>query len=372
MSSLWPQSLLPAMRRALALAERGRPGAAPNPMVGAVLVREGRLLAEGWHERAGDPHAEVRCLRGLPRSVTRGADLVVTLEPCCHEGRTPPCTGLILAAGISRLVAAMEDPNPLVAGQGLAQLRAGGVETTCGLLEGEARALNRHFVSAMTRGRPWVTLKWAQSLDGLITRQAGRPTALSGPASREETRLLRAAHPGLLIGVGTALADDPLLGLPHIPGRPFSGRAPHRLVLDSRARLPLDGRLVRSAREQPLTLLCGREAPTVRVRRLERLGVGVARHGGAARPPLDWVLAECLALGLDGLLVEGGAAVHGSFLAAGLVDELVTITAPLLLGRGLPAVQIAEGVAPARAFRLVRQRRVGADLWQAWRPEARG
>ena len=367
----WSITLRPAMRRALFLAEQGRAGVAPNPLVGAVLLQDGVPVAEGWHQRAGGPHAEVACLRGLPLAATLGATLVVTLEPCCHTGRTPPCVKLILRAGIRRVVAALEDPNPLVAGRGLGILREAGLEIACGLLEDEARALNRHFVCHMERGRPWITLKWAQSLDGRIAALAGARTQLSGPQSLLETRLLRAAHPGILVGIGTALADDPLLGLPAIPKQPFEGRAPHRLVLDSRARLPLQSRLVRSASGQPLTILCGNRAPTERLRALERLGVGVAVHPGAQRPPLDWVLTQALALGLDGLLVEGGAHVHGAFLQAGLVDEVVTITAPLLLGAGLPALSLGAAPALCHAFVPVSQRRVGADLWQVWRPARR-
>jgi diaminohydroxyphosphoribosylaminopyrimidine deaminase/5-amino-6-(5-phosphoribosylamino)uracil reductase len=365
MSITWDPIERSAMRRALFLAEQGRPAVAPNPMVGAVLLDGGAPVAEGWHRRAGGPHAEIHCLRGLPRAVTQSATLVVTLEPCCHQGKTPPCTDLIIAAGIRRVVAAMQDPNPLVAGRGLESLRAAGVETACGLLEGEARELNRNFVTRMTQGRPWITLKWAQSLDGRIAARPGERTSLSGPESRLRTRLLRAAHPGILVGIGTALADDPLLGLPLIPSAPFAGRAPHRLVLDSRARLPLDGRLAASAREQPLTVLCGNRASAGRLRALESQGIGVTVCHKAARPGLDWALAQTLALGLDGLLVEGGAQVHGAFLQTGLVDELVTITAPRLLGTGVPAV--AAGSVLERDFHLRSQGSQGRDLWQVWR-----
>jgi len=361
-SSIW----IPAMRRALALAERGRDGAAPNPMVGAVLLRDGRVVAEGWHHRAGAAHAEVECLRRLPQAATRGADLVVSLEPCCHHGRTGPCTELILKHGIARVVVATTDPNPLVAGQGLARLRRDGVETLCGVLSGEARELNRNFFRRMEMGRPWITLKWAQSLDGRITAQAGTRTVISSAQSRVETLRLRAAHPGLLIGIGTALVDNPRLSLVD-PCHAMDGRAPHRLVLDSRARLPIDSELVRSAGAQPLTLLCGRGAPTSRVEALRARGVGVAVYPGA-HVPLEWVMAQALALGLDGVLVEGGATVHAAFLAAGLVDEVRVITAPVVLGSGLPSV--ADVAAAARRnFRLTSRRLVGPDQWECWRPE---
>lgn len=359
--SLWTA----AMRRALALAECGREGAAPNPMVGAVLLREGRVVSEGFHRQAGGPHAEVECLREVPAHVSRGADLVVSLEPCCHQGRTGPCTEVILSRGISRVVVATVDPNPLVAGQGLAALRRGGVETLSGLLAREAATLNRNFFRRMERGRPWVTLKWAQSLDGRISAREGERTALSGKESRLETLRLRAAHPGILVGIGTALVDDPLLGLEKGAGG-IAGRPPHRLVLDSRARLPLDSQLVRSAGCQPLTVLCGSQAPASRVKALQACGVGVAVHESRL-VPMEWVMAQALALGLDGLLVEGGSRVHGAFLEAGLADEIRTITTPLVLGAGVPALKTTRG--PLMADWTLRSRRiVGGDLWDCWRP----
>ena len=365
--SVAPISLWTAvMRRALALAELGRGGAAPNPMVGAVLLKNGQVVAEGFHRRAGSGHAEVECLRGIPAHLSRGADLVVSLEPCCHHGRTGPCTELILERGIARVVVATVDPNPLVAGQGLAALRRGGVETHSGLLAREARELNRNFFRRMERGRPWITLKWAQSVDGRIAAMAGARTLLSGAQSRLETLRLRAAHPGLLVGIGTALADDPRLGL-DLPKGQIQGRAPHRLVLDSRARLPLESRLVRSAGEQALTVLCGSHAPASRVRALQACGVGVAVHA-SSHPPLDWVMAQALALGLDGLLVEGGAKVHGAFLEAGLADEIHIVTAPLLLGRGVPCVEMPGGTLLSE-WRLGLSRRLGADSWHVWRPK---
>lgn len=362
----WSASDRTWMRRALALAELGRGRVAPNPMVGAVLLRQGRRISEGWHKRLGGPHAEVACLRGVPRSLTQGATLLVTLEPCCHIGRTAPCTELILASGVSRVVAAMPDPNPLVAGKGLAQLRAAGLDVVSGLLQDEARALNRGFVSQMERGRPWITLKWAQSLDGRIAERAGYPTALSGAESRQETAWLRARHTGILVGSGTALADDPQLDL-----RDLSLPAPRRVVLDSRARLPLDSKLVRSAGSQTLIVVCGSKAPAERRRRLEEAGVRVLQQPAALQPTLDWLLPQLPALGVDSLLVEGGAAVHAAFLQAGLVDELLTITSPLLLGRGIAPVAAGSSMEGRQAWRLSAQRGVGADSWQWWRPATR-
>lgn len=366
MSLNWSVSDRAHMRRALALAELGRGSVAPNPMVGAVLVRDDRIVAEGWHRQPGKPHAEVLCLRGMPRSYTHGATLLVTLEPCCHTGRTPPCTELILRSGISRVVAAMPDPNPLVAGQGLARLAGEGLEVCCGLLRDEARTLNRGFVSHMERGRPWITLKWAQSLDGRITAQAGRPTRLSGDESRLAVAGLRARHTGILVGIGTALADNPRLDL-----RGLSAPAPRRIVLDSQACLPLESHLVQGARKQPLLLVCSSGASTRKVRQLESAGVQVLRQPTGNRPDLAWLLPRLPALGVDSLLVEGGAAVHAAFLREGVVDELLTITTPVLLGRGLSPVDDGQGLEVRPTWRLSASRVVGGDSWQWWSPATR-
>lgn len=352
------------MRRALALAERGRGRTAPNPMVGAILLAGSQVVREGWHRRLGGPHAEVACLRGVDRALATRCTLLVTLEPCDHQGRTPPCTRRILEAGIPRVVVAMADPNPLVAGRGLARLAAAGVDVAVGLLGDEARHLNRGFVTHMERGRPWVTLKWAQSLDGFVTRRPGAPTPISGEESRKRTALLRAGHTGILVGSGTALADDPVLDLRHLEAIP-----PLRIVLDSRARLPLASRLVATAPGLPLLVACGRRAPQLRVESLQAAGVRVLRDAEADRPRLSWLLPQLPALGVDSLLVEGGPQIHQAFLTEGAVDELVLITSPHTLGGGLPAW--AEGSGLPGTARTVAGHWVGDDLWRIVRLHGR-
>lgn len=361
--SLESSALLAAvMRRALALADRGRASAWPNPMVGAVLLDGGRIVAEGWHERPGAPHAEVACLAGLPLEATTGRTLVVTLEPCSHHGRTPPCADLLVARRLGRVVAATGDPNPLVAGRGFARLREAGVDVRIGPLADEARRLNRHFFRLAETGRPWTTLKWAQSRDGFIAAAPGRRTAISGAASRREVHRLRSEHPGILVGVGTALADDPRLDVRHWPG----GRAPLRFVIDPRGELPPASALARTARSQPVHLLAGSGADSRRLVALGRLGCVVHRLDEAGELPLFRVLETVAATGVDGLLVEGGAAVHGRFLTAGLADELLRIVAPDALGGGVPAASLPTG--GDRPWRLAARRPVGEDLWETWRP----
>jgi diaminohydroxyphosphoribosylaminopyrimidine deaminase / 5-amino-6-(5-phosphoribosylamino)uracil reductase len=351
------------MRRALALATRGRWSAAPNPLVGAVLLDGDRVIAEGWHERPGSPHAEAACLGNLPLEATTGRTLVINLEPCAHQGRTPPCAELLVKRRIGRVIAAHADPDPRVAGRGFERLRSSGVDLAIGSLEHEARELNRHFLCRHERGRPWVTLKWAQSLDGLIALVQGRPTTLSGAASGLETHRLRAAHPGILVGIGTVLADDPLLDARHCPG----GRAPRRFVIDPLGELPPGSRLVATARTQPLHLICGRQAAGRNLRQLERAGARIHILAVDGELPLEAVLETVLAAGVDGLLVEGGARVLGRFLQAGLVDEVLRITAPLALGTGLPAAAAPRPAGPTR-WHLLSRRPVGSDEWETWRP----
>jgi diaminohydroxyphosphoribosylaminopyrimidine deaminase/5-amino-6-(5-phosphoribosylamino)uracil reductase len=364
MSPTWSATDRGWMQRALALAEQGRGAVAPNPMVGAVLVSGGRRVSEGWHRRLGGPHAEVECLRGVDRNLASACTLLVTLEPCDHQGRTPPCTQRILDAGIPRVVVAMADPNPLVSGRGLARLAAAGVDVSVGLLGDEARRLNRGFVSHMERGRPWITLKWAQSLDGFVTRRAGTPTDISGKESGERTALLRAAHRGILVGSGTALADNPLLDLRELEAVP-----PLRIVLDSRAQLPPASRLVATLPGLPLLVVCGRNAPQLRVAALRAEGARVLQDAEADAPRLSWLLPQLPSLGVDSLLVEGGPRIHRAFLAEGAVDELVVITSPHTLGEGLPAW--AEGSALPDAARTVASQWVGGDHWRTVRLDRR-
>jgi diaminohydroxyphosphoribosylaminopyrimidine deaminase/5-amino-6-(5-phosphoribosylamino)uracil reductase len=353
------------MRRALELALRGEGETEPNPMVGCVMVRSGRIVAEAWHRRAGGPHAEVIALARAGRSA-RGATMYVNLEPCSHHGQTPPCAPQVAAAGIVRVVAAMRDPNPRVRGRGLARLRASGVAVEVGLLEAEALRLNQRFVVAARRARPFVLLKAALTLDGRIATAAGESRWITSVEQRREARALRRLHGGVLVGVGTVLADDPLLLPSPRVARPF-----HRIVLDSRLRIPRRSRLVRSARRSPVWVFCGR-APGPRRAALEARGVTVLPISGAGgRPALTRVLAELKRRGVWSLMVEGGSEVLGGFLRAGLFDEVALFRAPLVLGGrdGLPAFGGPEPKRLSEAIRLRPADPQPSRLYELWYPE---
>lgn len=351
------------MRRALALAARGWGRTAPNPMVGAVVgAPDGHVVGEGWHPRAGEPHAEVLALRQAgPHG--RGATLYVTLEPCCHHGRTPPCTEAVLAAGIRRVVAAMQDPFPRVAGGGFARLREAGVEVECGLLEPEARTLNRAFLRAVTAGLPWVTLKMAVTLDGKTATRTGDSRWITGEAARTYVHRLRDRNDAVLVGIGTARADDPQL-----TARLPRTRNPVRVVADARAELSPESVLARTAREAPTLLAVSEDmADSACTRTLAAMGVEIEPIPAPdGRLDLEALLRRLAARGLHAVLCEGGAGLAGGLLDAGLVDEVAWFIAPKLAG-GAAAPSAAAGagiarMAEARELRQVRVRRFGADI----------
>jgi diaminohydroxyphosphoribosylaminopyrimidine deaminase/5-amino-6-(5-phosphoribosylamino)uracil reductase len=314
------------MRRALALAARAAGNTNPNPLVGCVVVRAGRVVGVGFHARAGAPHAEVLALaQAGPRA--RGATLYVNLEPCAHHGRTPPCAPLLVAAGIRRAVVAHGDPNPLVHGRGLALLRRNGIAVSVGTLAAEARRLNERFLLPFKTGRPFVLLKAALTLDGKIATAGGRSKWITSTEARRTARRLRGLHDGVLVGIGTVLSDDPLL-LP----QPRARRPFFRIVLDSRFRTPLTSRLVRTARQGPV-IVAGVDGHPRRRQALAAAGVTVlADKGSRGRVRLPWLLRALERQGVRSLMVEGGAEVLGAFLAARLVDEVALFRAPLLLG----------------------------------------
>ena len=352
------------MRRALALAARARGRTSPNPMVGAVLVRDGRIVGEGYHRRAGAPHAEVEALR-LAGSRARGATLYVTLEPCSHYGRTPPCTAALIQAGVRKVVAAMLDPDPRVRGRGLAALRAAGIEVAAGLGEGEARRLNEAYIVHRLLGRPMVTLKYAMTLDGRIATASGDARWVTGERARRFVHRLRDAVDAIAVGVGTVLADDPLL----TTRLPRGGRDPIRIVLDSLARTPPSARVVRVARSSPAPtwIAVTPAAPQERLQALRAAGAEILRlpAGPDGRVHLPALLAELARRGVLHLLVEGGAAVHGAFFSAGLADRVLAFVAPKIVGgTRAPGPVGGEGaarMAGAVALTGVACRRVGED-----------
>jgi len=345
------------MARALRLAEQGLSSTSPNPRVGCVLVKDGTVIGEGWHVRAGEPHAEVHALRAAGEAA-RGATAYVTLEPCSHHGRTPPCAEALVKAGVAQVVAAMTDPNPLVAGRGLDILRQAGIEVFSGVLENEARELNIGFVSRMTRGRPWVRLKGAASLDGRTALANGQSQWITGSEARQDGHRWRARACAILSGSGTVLADDPQLNVRGVE----TERQPRPVVVDSRLETPpaarlLDGRpvLIATASQdvQKTAALTARGAEVL------------CLPDAVGRVDLAALLQELGRRGVNELHVEGGAGLNGALLAAGLVDELLLYLAPTLLGNSaLGLFGLPELTALDQQQRLVWReiRPVGNDL----------
>jgi diaminohydroxyphosphoribosylaminopyrimidine deaminase/5-amino-6-(5-phosphoribosylamino)uracil reductase len=351
------------MARALRLAERGLVSTDPNPRVGCVLVRAGEVVGEGWHERAGGPHAEINALQQAGGQAT-GATAYVTLEPCCHHGRTPPCTEALMAAGVARVVVAMEDPNPHVAGKGLAALRQAGIDTRCGVLDTEAEQLNAGFVMRMRHGRPWVRCKLAMSLDGRTAMASGESRWITGEAARRDVHRLRARSSAIMTGVDTVLADDPSLTARPDTDAEQETRQPLRIILDSRLRTPLAAGLLQMTGK---TLLVTGEADTEKTTRLARKGVDVVtlpmKEG---RLDLPAVLQYLGTIEMNEVHLEAGATLSGALLQARLIDELVIYMAPHLMGnaaRGLFALPGLESM-NQRVHLSIRDIRAVGEDWR--------
>lgn len=353
------------MARALMLARRGLYTTDPNPRVGCVIVRDGQVIGEGWHRCAGEPHAEAIALAEAGERA-RGATAFITLEPCCHHGRTPPCTDALLRAGVTRVVCAMEDPNPRVAGRGFAQLRAAGVQVQSGLLEEEAKALNRGFIRRMTGGRPLVRAKLAASLDGRTAMASGESRWITGEAARADVQHWRARAGAIVTGVGTVLGDDPRLDV-RLPS--YAVRQPMRIILDTHLRTPAMARIL--APPGRAVILCGRAKPD-RHAVLEAAGARVVTGGCGPDGRVDpaALLSLLQEIEVNEVHVEAGPTLSGALLGAGLVDELVMYLAPLVLGaaaRGLFDVPGLERMAQGVQLQDMRWRAVGRD----WRVRAR-
>lgn len=319
------------LARAIELAEQGRGRVSPNPLVGAVLVRpDGETLAEGWHDAFGGPHAEVQAIRAAGTTDLAGSTMYVSLEPCCHHGKTPPCTEAIVAAGIARVVVASDDPSAHAAGRGLGTLRDEGIEVVVaeGDLASRARLMNQPFRKHARTGRPWILFKSAMSLDGKVATAAGDSKWISSDESRRRAHFWRAECDAVAVGIGTALADDPQLTA-RVEG---VTRQPRRIVFDSTARLPLDSKLVTAVAEIPLTVVTSRAAGRAAVQGLEQAGAEVIVATGGNEP--GHVLSALQQLGERGvssILLEGGPKLAGSFLDAGEVDEMRLFVAPMVL-----------------------------------------
>ncbi|ADI13410.1 bifunctional diaminohydroxyphosphoribosylaminopyrimidine deaminase/5-amino-6-(5-phosphoribosylamino)uracil reductase RibD [Truepera radiovictrix] len=323
------------MSRALELAERGRGSTAPNPMVGCVIVRDDEIIGEGWHERAGEAHAEVRALQDARSrgARVRGATLYVTLEPCNHTGRTPPCTEAILEAGVRRVVIAALDPDPRVDGSGVARLQAAGVEVVTGVLAAEAEAQNEVFRTVHLRGRPWVLYKTAMTLDGKIATRTGRSRWITGPAARERVQRWRAHLSAVAVGVNTVLLDDPLLTC-RVPG----GHTPHKVVFDTVARTPPTAQLFHpdpQGEAARVTLFVTERAPAARVAALRYRGAEVVvLPETRGRADVRSALAHLKEVGVQTLLLEGGGTLAWSFFEVQAVDRVAVFIGPKLLGGG--------------------------------------
>ena len=349
------------MAQALRLAKRGLYSTSPNPRVGCVIVRDGVVVGEGWHQRAGEAHAEVNALQQAG-AAARGATAYVTLEPCSHHGRTPPCTEALLAAGIGRVVAAMADPNPLVAGRGLAQLQAAGVAVDVGLMADEAHELNIGFVSRMTRKRPWVRLKAAASLDGKTALQNGESQWITGPQARQDGHCWRARACAILSGIGTVRKDDPQLNVRGVdtPRQPLKVIVDSRLELSPAARLLEAGNVLLVSAGQAVAEVA-EKAAALRERGAEILDL----PDGKGRVDLHALLHELARRGLNEVHVEAGSRLNGALLAAGLVDEVLLYLAPCLLGdtaQGLFALPALESLAGKHRLAIREVKQFGDDL----------
>jgi len=343
------------MARALRLAEKGLYTTQPNPRVGCVIAQGEDIIGEGWHERAGEPHAEVYALRAAGDRA-RGAAAYVTLEPCAHFGRTPPCADALIEAGVARVIAACEDPNPRVAGGGFAKLRAAGIEVGTGLMREAAREVNRGFFSRIERGRPWLRVKLGMSLDGRTALASGASKWITGAAARADVQHWRARSSAILTGSGTVLADDPRLTVRLAADVPF--RAPLRVVLDRRARVPDSAHVLDDS------------APTL-LFHAAGVAPGATRAEATGAPEsdghldLDFVLRALADRGVNELQVEAGPTLCGALYAAGLVDELLLYMAPVLLGdqaRPLLRLPALHDLTSGKRLRAIDQRRVGDDL----------
>lgn len=348
------------LRLACRLAERAYGRTSPNPPVGAVLVRAGKIVGTGYHRFAGGDHAEIAALRRAGARA-RGATLYITLEPCSHHGRTPPCTGALIRAGIKEVVCGVRDPNPLVAGRGLRRLARAGIRVRTGVLEQRCRLLIEAFAKYITRQVPFVVLKLAATLDGRIAAASGDARWISGERSRKEVHRLRNRVDAVVVGVGTVIADDPLLTC-----RIAGGRNPWRIVLDSRLRLPLSAKIVRLADAQKTIIAAGAAAPSAKLRALESLGVEVWRLPLRGER-ISWrpLLKKLARRDIVSVLIEGGARTAASALAEKIVDKFVFFYAPKILGGdGMPMIsglgfRRVKNALPARELHLHRS---GEDL----------
>ncbi len=348
------------MKRALRLAEKGRGRTSPNPMVGAILVKDGKVVGEGYHTKAGEAHAEIVALQKAGEEA-KGAILYLNLEPCTHYGKTPPCAPQVIEAGVKRVVIGMKDPNPMVKGKGIEILRGAGLDVGVGILEKDCRRLNEAFCKYILKKEPFVILKVAATLDGKIAARNGDSKWISGEASRRFVHKLRNQVEGVLVGIGTVLKDDPLL-----TARIRGGRDPYRIVLDSRLKIPEEAKVIGTTPSKAI-IASTELAPKEKIEKFEKRGVRVfILDSKEGRVNLKSCLSKLGEIGVMTLLVEGGSQVNGSFLDEGLIDKLLLFLSPRLVGDPqAPGIFGGRGVSnlqEAIALKDIKPRRIGEDI----------
>jgi diaminohydroxyphosphoribosylaminopyrimidine deaminase / 5-amino-6-(5-phosphoribosylamino)uracil reductase len=357
------------MRIALREAVKGTGFVSPNPLVGAVAVKGEQVIGRAHHKKFGEAHAEIALLEKLKPEEVRGATVYVNLEPCCHIGKTPPCTDALIRARVARVVIGHEDPNPLVGGRGISQLRSAGIEAAVGVLEPEARRLNAPFLTYMTKGRPWILLKVAQSLDGRIALANGQSRWITGEKSRTEVHRLRAQLDAVMVGSQTVLDDDPELTVRHI-----EGRDPYRIIVDSHLRISPAAKVLRQADRGKTWVLATAQATAENRRRIEETGAAVVICPAGADEKVDLPAAMKLLAerGITSLFVEGGGTLHASFVRTGLYDKFIVAIAAKLIGAdGRPAIWDLgfEQLDQVPQFTVCRNRRIGKDIWLELEPD---
>ncbi len=354
------------MRRALALARRGVGKTAPNPAVGCVIVRDGQLVGEGWHKKAGTPHAEVHAL-AMAGNAASGSDVYVTLEPCCHYGKTPPCTDALIAAGVRRVVIGMIDPFVQVAGNGVLALRKAGIKVDVGVLEEECRYLNRGFIKSVVSGMPYIIYKSAMTMDGFIATSTGHSRWISCEKSRRLAHILRAESDAVMVGVDTILADNPQLTVRHV-----KGRNPLRVIVDTRLRTPESVNLL-NCDDADMTIIATTESDPAMHQRYLSLGVSVlVCRESEGRVDMADLLPRLCRRGIQSILLEGGSHLAGNLLQYGLIDECIFFYAPKITGNGFPPFSIKgiNTMDEAIKFNIQRVQMSGKDILVYARPEA--
>ncbi|HXE98473.1 MAG TPA: bifunctional diaminohydroxyphosphoribosylaminopyrimidine deaminase/5-amino-6-(5-phosphoribosylamino)uracil reductase RibD [Dongiaceae bacterium] len=355
------------MKRALTLAKKGLGKTHPNPAVGCVIVKNGSIIGEGWHKRAGGHHAEVHALE-MAGALARGADVFVTLEPCSHTGKTPPCSEALIRAGVKRVIAGMSDPNPLVNGGGLRALQQAGIETLSGILEEECRAVNLPFIKHVTTGMPYVTYKCAMTLDGNIATITGESRWISCEESRKYVHRMRSRMDAVMVGIDTVIADNPQLTVRHV-----RGKNPLRVIVDTRLRTPESVNVLNNQLSAKTIIATTESNPRVHLRYLKQGATVMVCDGLDGRVSMKDLLQKLGAMGVQSILLEGGSGLAGSMLQNGMIDELVFFIAPKVIGsNGFAPFKLLGITSMAQAIRLdfTNVSRSGSDIVVTARPES--